>query len=168
MIKKLLFGIGFIVLTKILVFIFIEDKQKPALSQNEVDKIVQETQRMTPGELENKLKESSRANPKMSQSELESLASGLNKIYPKTLQSGVRIDRVTTGIELLTYHKTYLNYTVDELDLSAITRNVLLEDLCTNSGASRFLKSGISIQNIQLDKNGALIHDFTAHPKDCT
>ncbi|TBW12355.1 hypothetical protein E0E50_03745 [Azotobacter chroococcum subsp. isscasi] len=137
MIKNIAFAIAFIIITKILVFLFIENKQEP----------------------------------KINQKELESIALALNKNYPKTSPNGIRIDRLSTGIGLITYHKTLINYSVADFDANSLnsdaSRQELVDEACSNSGTKKFLKSGISIQNIYRDKNGTIVSDRTVRPKDC-
>lgn len=146
-------------------------KETSSLNQGEIDKIVSETGKLSRKEVEQKVSQSEKQNSKMTQTELERLAVALNKTYPKILADGVRIDRVSTGLGLITYHKTLTNHSVHEFDVSPSSRKAnhkrFIEDTCSNPGVKNYLTSGISFQTIYRDKNGTMVFDYVAHPSDC-
>ena len=171
--KKIVIAAVIVLLTRGLVHSFVENGHASPMAQSEVDKIVAETAKKPREDLARTLvaNEKSASASKISQSDLESLALALNKTYPKTSPNGIRIDRATTGPGLITYHKTMVNLSANELEINPINsasfREVFMKDACSNPGVRNFLRSGISLQTIQRDKNGVLIYDFTARPEDC-
>jgi hypothetical protein len=171
--KKIIIAAVLILITKGLVHLFIDNKQVRPIAQSEVDKVVVETVKKPREELDRMLVENEKklSTTKISQTELESLLIALNKTYPKTSPNGIRIDRATAGSGLITFHKTMENQTIADFDInpsnSESFRDAFVKEACSNSGVKNFLRTGVSVQTIQRDKNGALIYDFTANPKDC-
>jgi len=173
MFKKIIIVIGLIILAKGLVYLFVEYKPTGPMTQREVDNLVANNLTKPRDELEQTL----RANEKLalavkiSQSDLESLVLAANKTYPKTSPNGIRTDRVTTGLGLISFYKTNVSATVDEFEISpndrASWRELVMKDSCTNLGVRNLLRSGISVQVIQRDKNDLLIFDVTTRPEDC-
>jgi hypothetical protein len=166
MIKKLFIAFVIIVLTKIAVFVFIENKDETELTENAWESARQETNKLSKKQIEDIV--TGGAHSKLSQNELESMVLVFNKNYPKTLPNGIRIDRLTSGPALITYHKTMTNHSAAEIvmDESAMRADVINE-ACANPGVSNFLKSGISVQTIYNDQDNVFVYKNTTSPKDC-
>ena len=102
-----------------------------------------------------------------SNSDLEQIVAIANKRYPRETTPGIRIERMTSGPRLVTYHKTILNRTVDEFDQTVDLRPGVAAEFCDSVAGNDFLRKGISMQVIFRDKNGALVYDHMIRPSDC-
>jgi len=170
MLRKILFSIIFIVFIKILMYLFI-DLKNSKLSENELETIRVETNNLNQNDKEKMALEASKINKMMSQKELETLVSIMSKNYPKTSTDGIRIDRISAGIGLITYHKTTVNNSIEEFDLNELNSyshfQKYLKEICSNVGLRNFLKWGVAVKNIYSDKNAKKINEITIQPHAC-
>lgn len=170
--KNTLIAVVVIIAIKVMAF-FMDRWHEKSWVQSEVNEMYADISKKPKEELDQFLlkNEKSTTPSTITQNELESLVQAQNKTYPKTSPSGIRIDRVTSGPSLITYHKTMVGFSRADLDIESIDsesfRASLKDEVCSNLGARNFLRSGISFRIIQLDRNGELIYDFTAHPGEC-
>lgn len=121
-----------------------------------------------PGSVTTHATTSNQINDTLTNSELQAIVSIANKRYPRVTTPGVRIERMTAGDQILIYHKTILEISASEFDMSALAaaQPQLIAEAC-QSTLIDFLSKGISVQNRFSDVHGVLIHEYTVGPADC-
>lgn len=104
---------------------------------------------------------------------LDGVVAEMNKLYPKDLPTGVRIERASSEKRTLTWHKTVLDEktAADMRRISTAERdtrqNESKAEVCTSGELRKFFDAGFNVRNIYRDKAGVVLSDTTTRPSDC-
>jgi hypothetical protein len=104
----------------------------------------------------------------LSNAELQGIVDEANKNYPKTLETGIRIDKMTSGNQIVTYHKVFVGKTVDDFNPvdPKVMHGLAAKEIC-KSAARGFIDKGVAVENIYRDKNGVVVHQYAIRKADC-
>lgn len=91
-----------------------------------------------------------------------------NKSYPKMVDGGIRIEKMTHEKGVIYYNKTLTNNTVSEFNLEDIERSkgAMVKEIC-NSSVANLLNEGAVVGNRYRDKNGLVIFEYKVAFNDC-
>lgn len=100
---------------------------------------------------------------------MQGVVATMNAAYPKSLPSGVRIDRVSYDLGHFIFHKTFTEHTVDMFDQDELLakRPAMVAEMCASTAADMLVKGADAIGYRVSDKNGVLIHEYYANKVDC-